>query len=325
MKPGSIVGGPLLLFVIGLAVGAASAPSDSERLCDLEALHPEIPVYDECVSTTTTSPPTSTTSTSPSTTTTTAPSTTTTTVPVTTTTTMPVTGDQCVLDQIIRDQTRRNGQPKNDFDIINGVEGAARYTAWVAPYLTDLGNGYGWISGDRAGYGAAYMFLVNLETGENIARVSFVLLPEARGASGYGFINDARMDEIQTTNLGYAGRCALPGEQSQAQMPPPAEEYEPDPGPEVRPVILIAHHGQVVEDRSYTNTDTSGVPGGLFKFTDGGHITVPFVDVNGFGTDPHTVYERQTVLAHFDSGDGLVPYEVVYYDILVPTATILHG
>ena len=339
----------VLLLAVGLLVAVPAvashratpspAPPLQDQLCELQALHPEIEVYAECVPTTTTTTPTTTTTTPATTTTTrqrdttttrpprdttttTLPTTTTTLPPGTTTTLPPGSADACVLDQIIRDQTKRNGTPKIRFNIITTARvGNEPATGWKAPYTTNLDNGYGWISGDRAGYQGAYMFLVNLDTGELYARVGFRRVEEA---ASYGKVNDAYMDEIQTTQLSYRGECVFGEEWSQEQQPRLDQEYNAPTTGDERPVILIRVNGVVVEDRSYAGTTPFGDVEN-FQFNDGGHITEPFKTYNGFGTDPHLVYERQTVIANFDQGDGMLPFAVVYYDILNPAASLSTG
>lgn len=230
--------------------------------------------------------------------------------------------DLCVLNQIAADTTKSSGNGiKTRFDIMVNLQGdiLAGTNLWTAPYKTDLGNGWGWISGDRAGYRGAYMFLTNLETGQVVARVLFRNLNES---ASYIQINDKFMSEIQATGLGYDGTCAdgsASDPATQDQVPAITEDYEVDNGPEVRPLIPILVNGVEVEDRSYTNTVTPGID--LFRFTDLGRITDPFTTYNGVGGTPHTVYERQIVGGRVDLGDGFELAVVVYYDILDPSAT----
>ncbi len=277
-----------------------------------------------------TKPPRTTTTLSNSTTTTPQATTTkpapTTTVATSPTTTKPPSnsGGTCanaVLNQIISDQTNQKGLAKKKFDIILTLneEGSPGVGLWVAPYLTDLGNGYGWISGDRKGYSGAYMFLVNLDTGKVVARVTFHQVP-TDGA--YFKVNDSGMEEIQETGLGYDGTCAdgsAGDPNDQSQTPSPNQDYVVDNSPEVRPLVPIYVNGSKVEDRSYTNTVTPGTD--FFRFSDGGLITKSFTDYNGVGGTPHTVYQRQRVIARVNIDGDFFTAGVVYYDILDPSAS----
>lgn len=297
----------VLFGLTGIAIGqqlfevenCVLVPEHNKALCDVVE-----------VSTTTTVPETTTTT--EATTTTTAPTT-------TTSTTMPPNEpDQCVIDQIAREPFKQSGNGiKTYFNIeLSQINPTGPGTPlWNAPYLVDLDNGFGWISGDRAGYKGAYMFLVHLETKVVYARVEFHRAPGASG-DAYFKVNDRYMDEIQTTRLGYDGTCADPV--SQGQIPPPSQGYEANNDPEVRPLVPIFVDGVKVEDRSYTDTEKLS---GEFIFDDGGLFTEPFTVVNGFGTHPHTVYERQVVLVKIPVDGEFFVAGVVYYDILNPAAS----
>lgn len=256
------------------------------------------------------------------TTTTTAPTTTTTEPPTTTVppTTVPTPADACVATQIVRD----GNKPQQAFKIESTLkpEGEAGQRLWDAPYLFDLNSKidnsparWGWISGDRAGYKGAYMFLANLDTGRVVARVLFRATSES---TAYMQINDKYMDEIQQTHIGYDGTCTGSNAldpQSQAQIPAITADYNIGANPaEVRPLIPIYVDGQLVEDRSYTGTVTPGTA--MIRFVDLGRIDTPFVDFNGVGGTPHTVYARQPVgAAVFFDGEWVLA-EAVYYDLL---------
>ncbi len=233
--------------------------------------------------------------------------------------TTPVVGSgNCILDQIAREPFKgATGDPKTKFNIIiNDLD--AGINLWTAPYKVDLGNGWGWISGDRAGYKGGYMFLVNRGTGQVVARVLF---HQVDGAA-YLQVNDSFMDEIHTTGIGYDGTCAdgsSSDPNAQAQVPEIKESYNIDDTTEVRPKIPMLVNGTLVEDRSYTNTVTPGID--IFRFTDLGKITTPFTDYNGVGGTPHTVYQRQRVGGLVARGDGFNLAVVVYYDWLVPYGT----
>lgn len=310
-----------VVALIGVALIAATAgltlESVNDRLCVVED-QLGLPVSEDCAPETTT-----TTSISTSTSTTTTSTTTTTTLP-------PVEPDYCVVAQIGAETSKPSGnQIKTRFDIMVNELGVSNW--WIAPYVVDLNtkidnspSNWGWISGDRAGYKAAYMFLVNRDTGRVVARVMFHNLSES---ASYIQINDKFMSEVQATGLGYDGTCAdgsASDPATQDQAPPITTEYVITNPDEVRPVIPIYIDGVLVEDRSYTNT----VKSGDFRFIDLG-ITGPFTDYNGavdsqknrlFGT-PHTVYFRQAVGAiSFRDGSWTLG-AVVYYDLIDPAAS----
>lgn len=276
---------------------------------------------------------TTTTTTLPPTTTTTQPSTTTTTEPpITTTTTIPFEPDQCVVDQIAREPFKQSGNEiKSAFDIIiNNLDEPvqADRNLWTAPYIVDLNTkidnfpaNWGWISGDRAGYSKAYMFLVNRDTAEVVARVSFRNIPES---AGYLQVNDKFMDEIMETGIGWDGTCAdgSPDDpNSQAQAPAVNTEYVIDDPTEVRPLIPMFVDGVQVEDRSYTNTETP--PTSKFRFVDLGLVTEPYIEVNGVGGEPHIVYSSQRVGGIVNVGGEWSLAVVVYYDWLVPNGSFV--
>jgi len=229
--------------------------------------------------------------------------------------------DPCVLAQIEREPFKITGKPKTAFDIIltslnpNGP-------LWTAPYKVSLDNDYGWISGDRAGYTKAYMFLVDRATGRVAVRVSFWTVKDTNG-NYVSKINDQYMDEIQITKLGYDGTCGDPADQGQQPGYEPGAPAVVNP-PDVRPVIKIVEKstGLVLDDRSYTNTVTPGP--NVVRFADAGYTTTPFTANNGYDNAPHTVYERQRVFALTPRGPAKSWVEAVGvdYDILDPLYSI---
>jgi hypothetical protein len=172
-------------------------------------------------------------------------------------------GGQCIVDQIEQEPFRRNGRVKKAFTII--LNDLATGTGlWTAPYKVDTGGNTGWISGERTGYRAAYMFLVDQNTAEVLARVFFV---RASKDAGYVQVNDKYMAEGQNTGIHFDGSCDYV---SQAGSPFASEDYAADNGPDVRPVILFEYQDEIVEDRSYTNTTGEAIEQGLLRFRDGG-------------------------------------------------------
>jgi hypothetical protein len=323
----------LLAVTIGVSLAVRSVPEQAEEADSNIASAEAVSASSE--NTATTAPEQANGDETTSTTTETSPPTTTTTVPRGTgsstsspDTTEPAQSlnicDSAILKQILADATDRNGNAKNKFDIIltlNKTDSEPGIPLWVAPYKTDLGNGYGWISGDRKGYAGAYMFLVHLESGKVLARVLFHRV-ESDTESAYFKVNDSKMDEIQTTSLGYDGTCADGSTKdplTQAQTPLPQQKYVVDNEPEVRPLVPIFVDGREVEDRSYTNTESPDTE--FFRFSDGGLTTKPFTDFNGVGGASHTVYQRQKVIARVNIDGGFFTVGVVYYDILDPSAS----
>lgn len=227
--------------------------------------------------------------------------------------------DACVLAQIAREPFKAGGGAKKAFDIIVSALNP-NGPLWTAPYKPDLGNGYGWISGDRAGYTAAYMFLVERATGRVAMRTSFWTVKDSAG-SYFTKLNDQYMDEIQTTKIGFDGTCGDPPDQGQQPGYDPAAPGVTNPT-DVRPVIRIRDKatGTLLEDRSYTNTVTPGPA--VVRFSDAGYTKVPYQSNNGYGNAPHTVYERQQVFALMPRGGTWVQGVGVDYEILDPMFTI---
>jgi len=233
----------------------------------------------------------------------------------------PFVPDECVVAQIAREPSKITGKPKTAFDIIltslnpNGP-------LWTAPYKVSLDNDYGWISGDRAGYTKAYMFLVDRLTGRVGLRVSFWTVKDSAG-NYFTKINDQYMDEIQITKLGYDGTCGDPADQGQQPGYEPGGLPVANP-PDVRPIIRIREKasGLLLDDRSYTNTVTPGAS--VVRFADAGYTDRPFPANNGYDNAPHTVYERQRVFALLPRGPAKSWVEGVGvdYDVLDPRFTI---
>lgn len=323
--------GIVAALAFGITVAATTAPTENERLCALEAFHPEIPVYDECIPPTT--EPSTTTSTTEASTTTFAP--TTTTEPPATTTTVPFVADPMVLAQLAREPFKIDGSPKPAFDIIlTNIGAPGPRDLWTAAYKTDLGTGYCWISGDRAGYQKAYMFLVDCEGdlyGRVVGRVSFWTVTDNQGVY-FGKVNDRYMDEIQTTKLGYDGTTGNPPDQGQAPGYVPFTTF--DDSLEDRPIILFRDDlGNVIEDRSYTNTSSPSTS--VFRFGPDGPVIdwvaatgQPRIDNNGYGNAPHPIYYQQTVYARLlrpDLGNHFYRIIGVEYVSFLPDFPITNG
>lgn len=240
-----------------------------------------------------------TTTTAPPTTTTEPPPTTTTTPPTTTTTPPP--------------PPPPTGQR---FDIILVADGVE---LWTAPYFRNLPytSGVGWVDGDRVGYGCAYMFLQR--DGVNVGRVTFQLTH--RDVSSYGLVNDKFMVEGVRY---FDGRLSDGTRRQLNDCPSVAVDYQPNTDPDYRPLIWFVEGDDALENRSYTNTTGEAIDLGRLKFQEVERITEPFT-VDSPNSEPHTVYERVTVLAHFDRGDGqgFFPTIVVYYDSLVDTVSLV--
>lgn len=193
---------------------------------------------------------------------------------------------------------------------------------WTAPYARDLPYtaGVGWTDGDRSGYKCAYMHLFrNGNPNDIVGRVTF---SRPLGQT-YGKVNDSRMLEGQSSSRAYDGGLDWA---SQAECPDPDEDYQPLPAntKDVRPKIFyVDSKGNLLENRSYTNTTGDAIVKGTLIFQDGGLTTKPFTDTGGISScdDYCTVYERQKVIAYeFDDGEWL-PAMTIYYDILVPDVT----
>ncbi len=207
--------------------------------------------------------------------------------------------------------------PTGKFDIlVRGGDNPATRQWWDAPYVRDLYAvgisqvpGVGWTDGDRAGYKCAYMFLYqNGNEDDIIGRVTFTRI------GGYAQINDQYMAEFVRAYDG--GRDYT----SQAECPGSDIAYEPWSGSDYRPQIFYTKGGQLLENRSYTNTSGDAIAAGALKFGEYERITTPFTDTGGIGTcdDYCTVYGRVTVVAYFDDGNGFYPAVAIYYDSLSP-------
>lgn len=218
------------------------------------------------------------------------------------------------------------------FDIILSADGVK---LWEAPYLHALPftEGVGWVDGDRAGYRGAYMHL--MRDGEIVGRVTF---HRVSGTGSYVIVNDRYMVEGQGSFRAFDGGLDWV---SQEEVPRTSADYETYNGPDERPIVKYVENGQLLEDRSYTNTglDKFGEAYGAYesgqlKFEEVERITKPFSAANDPSLDSTiacddlcTVYERVTVMAHFDrqDGEGFRPAVVVYYDSLHPDVTLEGG
>lgn len=217
-------------------------------------------------------------------------------------------------------------QPSNSygtskFDILlTGGDNPATRQWWDAPYVRDLFAvgisqvpGVGWTDGDRAGYKCAYMFLYqNGDENDIIGRVTFTRV------AGYANVGDQYMREFARA---YDGGLDYT---SQAECPGPTTAYESWDGADYRPQIFYMQGGQLLENRSYTNTSGDAIAAGALKFREYERITTPFRDTGGISScdDYCTVYERVTVLAYFDDGNGFFPAVAVYYDSLSPDVSL---
>jgi hypothetical protein len=211
--------------------------------------------------------------------------------------------------------------PEGKFDIlVRGGDNPATRQWWDAPYVRDLHAfgisqvpGVGWTDGDRAGYKCAYMFLFqNGNEDDIIGRVTFTRI------GGYAQINDRYMAEFVRA---YDGGTDYT---SQAECPGSSVPYEAWNGQDYRPRIFYTEGGQLLENRSYTNTSGDAISAGVLKFGEYERITTPFTDTGGISScdDYCTVYSRVTVVAYFDDGSGFYPAVAIYYDSLSPDVAI---
>jgi len=211
--------------------------------------------------------------------------------------------------------------PSGDrFDImLDATLDGVRTDLWVAPYFRNLPytNAYdvGWIDGDRVGYGCAYMFLE--VDGQIAGRVTFTHGAEA---GAYTFINDRFMTEGVRY---YDGSLDTSGRQQLNDCPGSTEAYGAPGGPDYRPLIYYTQGGELLENRSYTNTNGDAIAQGKLIFRELERITQPFTDVGALGIGAHTVYDRVTVGAYVFTEGAWRLAIVVYYDTLVSNAPIL--
>ncbi len=206
------------------------------------------------------------------------------------------------------------------FDImLDATLDGVRTELWVAPYFRNLPytNEFdvGWIDGDRVGYGCAYMFLE--ADGRIVGRVTFT---HASEAGAYTFINDRFM--IEGVRY-YDGRVATGGFAQLNDCPDSDQAYGPAGGPDERPLIYYTQSGELLENRSYTNTSGDAIEQGKLIFRELERITTPFTDVGDLGINPHTVYDRVTVGAYVYTEGFWQLAIVVYYDALVSDSPIL--
>lgn len=304
-----------LLAVVALAIsavayGASSLITDEPiAVNDIDPIlrdhEARIAALEDAATTTTTTIPDTTTTTVPDTTTTTTEATTTTTEPPPTTTTTTVPPPPLPTPT----------GPK--FDIILLADNGE---LWTAPYYRTLpyatNRTVGWVDGDRVGYGCAYMFLQDLDTGVNLARVTFQLVPHPETA--YGLVNDKFMAEgVRYFN----GTTPSTPRRQLNDCPAVSQNYEPYTGPDVRPQVWFVENDDLLENRSYTTTTGSWIAQGRVKFQEVERIITPFT-VTAPNSGQSTVYQRVTVLANFDrpsdTTSDFLPTIVVYYDTLVP-------
>lgn len=207
------------------------------------------------------------------------------------------------------------------FDIIlTNAETSVHW--WTAPYVRWLPytEGVGWTDGDKSGYRCAYMHLYrNGDPNDIVGRVTFSRPVD----QAYGKVNDSKMLEGQTSERAYDGGLDWT---SQAECPDPDEDYKPLPlnTADQRPIIrYVDSAGNLLEDRSYTNTTGEAIEAGTLIFREAGHITKAFTDTGGISTcdDYCTVYERFKVIAYELHDGEWLPAMTMYYDILVPDVT----
>lgn len=207
------------------------------------------------------------------------------------------------------------------FDIIlTNAETSVHW--WTAEYLRWLPytEGVGWTDGDKSGYRCAYMHLYrNGDPNDIVGRVTFSRPVD----QAYGKVNDSKMLEGQTSNRAYDGGLDWT---SQAECPDPDEDYTPLPlnTADQRPIIKYYDSaGNLLEDRSYTNTTGEAIEDGTLIFREAGHITKSFTDTGGISScdDYCTVYERFKVIAYELHDGEWLPAMTMYYDILVPDVT----
>ena len=174
------------------------------------------------------------------------------------------------------------------FDIrLSATLGGQSTEFWAAPYFRSLPYtsqfDVGWIDGDRVGYRCAYMFLES--DGAIVGRVTFTRPSEA---STYTTINDRFMNEGARY---YNGAIDLPAAAQLNDCPYPSQQYGAPAGPDERPLIYYSEAGELIENRSYTNTNGEAIANGDLVFQELERISTPFTDVGQLGINPHTVYE----------------------------------
>ncbi len=153
-----------------------------------------------------------------------------------------------------------------------------------------------------------------------VGRVTFQLThPDV---SSYGLINDKFMVEGVRY---FDGRLSDGTRRQLNDCPAVAVDYQPNEEPDYRPLIwFVGDDGSLLENRSYTTTNGEAIQLGRLKFEEVERVTEPFSVVSP-NSSKHVVYERVTVLAHFDRGDGngFLPTVVVYYDSLVEDVSLV--
>jgi hypothetical protein len=205
------------------------------------------------------------------------------------------------------------------FDILLSGDLGGRQTGfWEAPYYRSLPYtsmyDVGWIDGDRVGYSCAYMFLE--ADGAIVGRVTFTRPDEA---GGYATVNDRFMVEGVRY---YDGTLSSSGAAQLNDCPDPSQDYGPPDGPDQRPLIYYTMNGELLENRSYTNTTGEAIVEGDLIFRELERITSPFTDVGPLGINAHTVYHRVSVGAYvFTEGEWRLAI-VIYYDSLSPSVPI---
>lgn len=186
------------------------------------------------------------------------------------------------------------------FSIMVSANGTkASYT-----FETILSRGFGWVGGDRVGYGCAYAFLADAHR-VAAARVTFTRIEYAK-------INDKRMDEGARH---YDGTVYVGPRRQLGECPPPAEEYVPHFGPfPPAPQIIFSipttagRSGEVIDVRDYAIDPQSGID--PFRYD--------FVGVQSEAHVGFVAYQHQD-----DSGQD-EPVFAIYYDVLTAAIAMSH-
>lgn len=184
--------------------------------------------------------------------------------------------------------------PNSDhWDVITNVTIGTTVQGWTAPYkrVLPFTPNTGWTDGDRVGYKCLYGFL--MWNGEPVGRVTFTRIPEA---GSYAMVNDRYMVEGSRY---YDGTVNTNRNLSQLNdCPPPSEAYSA-PSISERPIIkFTATTGELLEVRSYVNTQP------------GPDVTFETVKVTP---------ERVTVVA---SANGQ-PFVAIYYDSMDTSKVVM--
>jgi hypothetical protein len=170
------------------------------------------------------------------------------------------------------------------------------------PYTRDLGNGYGWVDGDRRGYRDAWTFLQHLDSGLLVGRAYFQSVHdyEEKPPEQYGEIMDEGMLEGGKGGRNWDGTMIPEGvSQSQSDTGIKSEYEHPETPfteqtfkPRVR--YWDVELDEMIEERNYNALPN---PTGFI--------------IEGRSKTP----DRVTILFHF----GGYPVIAIYYDRLDPS------